>query len=105
MEQAQALKAAPVASLKPNQAFIVGRIDSHRTFEQSGKRVHEHRVIQPAEDEYSSPGAVLVHASYKLGGAGDDVKAHVHVTGWRDSYKDREGNSIQTARNALRVVE
>lgn len=102
MEQAQ--KAA-VPAIKPNQSFIMGRIDSVRKFEQGGKPVFEHRVIQPAADEYSSPGAVLVHASYKLGAAGEDVRAHVHVTGWRDQYKDREGNTIQTARNALRVVE
>lgn len=95
-----------MASLKPNQSVIVGRIDvAPRSFEQSGKRVFEHRVLQKAADEYSAPGAVLVHSSYKLGGAGDDITVLCQVTGWRDSYKDREGNSIQTARNALRVVE
>ena len=65
----------------------------------------EQRIVQKAADEYTAPGAVLLHSSYKLGAPGDDVGVQVWVTGWRDSYKDKMGETIQTARNALRVVE
>ena len=105
MEAVATKGAAIVPQLKPNQAFIMGRIDNVRNYEAGGKRVFEHRVLQPAEDAYSSPGAVLVQSPHKLGVAGDDVKVLCWATGWRDTYKDKDGMTIQTARNALRVVE
>ncbi|MFJ2989650.1 hypothetical protein ACIPF8_17430 [Collimonas sp. NPDC087041] len=96
---------APKQPLRPNQAVIVGRIDNVRQFEVQGKRTFETRVIQAAVDQYSSPSAVAVMSHTKLGNPGDDVQALVSVAGFRDNYKDREGGTVQTARNTLRVVE
>jgi hypothetical protein len=91
--------------LQGNQALIVGRIDAVRQFEASGKRVVETRVIQAAADQFSAPSAVAVQSSMKLGQAGDDVKVHVWCTGYRDSYKTKDGEVVQTARNVYRAVE
>jgi len=91
--------------LSMNQAVITGRIDAVRSFEVQGKRVFETRVMQAAPDQFSSPTAVAVQSSMKLGASGDDVKVHVQVMGYRDSYKTREGEVIHTARNVLRAVE
>jgi hypothetical protein len=92
-------------ALKPNQAVIIGRIDNVRTFDVQGKRTFETRVIQPAPDQFTSPSAVALMSHNKLGNAGDDVNVLVSVAGFRDNYKDKEGVSVQTARNTLRVVE
>lgn len=92
-------------AMKANQAVIVGRIDSVRQFEVQGKRTFETRVVQPAPDEFSSPTSVGILSLNKIGVAGDDVKVLVAVAGFKDSYKSKEGDSIQTARNTLRAVE
>jgi hypothetical protein len=88
-----------------NQSLIVGRIDAMRTFEVQGKRTFETRVVQAAPDQYSSPTAVAVQSFNKLGGKDDDVRVLVHCVGYRDSYKTREGEVVQTARNVFRAVE
>ncbi|PUA19021.1 single-stranded DNA-binding protein [Glaciimonas sp. PCH181] len=95
----------PKAPLKANQALVVGRIDNVRVFEVSGKRTFESRVMQPAPDSFTSPTAVAVMSHQKLGSPGDDVSVLVSVAGFRDHYKDKDGNAVQTARNTLRVVE
>jgi hypothetical protein len=92
-------------AMKPNQSVIVGRIDSVRQFEVQGKRTFETRVIQPAPDEFSSPTAVGILSLNRIGGTGDDVKVLVNVAGFKDSYKSKDGESVQTARNTLRAVE
>lgn len=91
-------------ALKPNQAFIVGRIDNVRAFEVKGKRTFETRIVQAAPDTFSSPTAVAVLSNIKVGSPGDDVQVHVNVAGFRDSYDGKDG-SVQTARNVLRAVE
>ncbi|WP_211453011.1 hypothetical protein [Collimonas antrihumi] len=96
---------APKQPLKANQTVIVGRIDNVRNFEVSGKNTFETRVIQAAADEYSSPSAVALMSHHRLGGSGDLVQVLVSVAGFRDSYKDKQGGTVQTARNTLRVVE
>lgn len=96
---------AAAAKLKANQAIIVGRIDAVRVFEVQGKRVFETRVVQAASDSYSSPTSVAVQSFAKLGSSGEDVQVHVQVQGYKDSYKTREGEVVQAARNVLRAVE
>ena len=98
-------QAAVKPAMKANQAVIVGRIDTVRQFEMQGKRTFETRVIQPAEDSFTSPTAVGIQSFNKLGSSGDDVKVLVSVQGFRDSYKDKGGDTVQTARNTLRAVE
>jgi hypothetical protein len=105
MEPSAVAKISKTASLKVNQAIISGRVDTVRTFEQQGKRVFEHRILLAAKDTFSNPSAVLVHSSFKIGAAGEDIEVPCDCSGWRDSYKDKEGNTIQTARNALKVCE
>lgn len=92
-------------SLQPNQAVIVGRIDSARTYEVQGKRTFETRVVQAAADQFSSPTSVAIQSFNRLGAVGDDVKVLVQVQGYKDSYKTREGEVVNTARNVLRAVE
>ena len=96
---------AQAAKLQANQALIVGRIDAMRTFEVQGKRTFETRIVQAAADQYSSPTSVAVQSHMKLGNAGDDVKVHVQVAGYKDSYKTGQGEVVNTARNVLRAVE
>jgi hypothetical protein len=103
-------QATAAAKLQPNQAVIVGRIDSVRSFDASGNRVFETRVIQPAVDSFSSPTAVAIQSRARIGQKDEDVKVLVHVSGYKDSYKskpDADGvvTHVQTARNVLRAVE
>lgn len=105
-EQAAAVAAPAKQALKPNQAWIVGRINHVGGFESQGKRIHEARVAIPAPDAYSMPGAVLVQSSHRIGQVGDDVKLLVEVTGFPDRFTNKgTGEVTQTARNVLRVVE
>lgn len=92
-------------SLKPNQILIAGRIDSIRTYDSQGRRTFEHRVVLPAVDQYTSPSYVLVQASLKLGAVGDDAKLICHVGGFRDRYKSKDGEFIETARMMLRAAD
>jgi len=96
---------AKAPGIQANQSMIVGRIDAVRAFEVQGKRTFETRVVQAAPDQFSSPTAVAVQSHNKLGQMGDDVRVLVQCVGYRDSYKTREGEVIQTARNVLRAVE
>lgn len=96
---------AQAAKLKANQAIVVGRIDNVRVYEVQGKRTFETRIVQAAADSYSSPTSVAVQSFSKLGSAGDDVQVHVQVQGYKDSYKTREGEVVNAARNVLRAVE
>lgn len=92
-------------SLKPNQILITGRIDSIRTYDSQGRRTFEHRVVLPAVDQYTSPSYVLVQAPLKLGAVGEDVKVICHVGGFRDRYKSKDGEFIETARMILRAAD
>lgn len=95
----------PLPKLQANQALVVGRIDAVRSFEVQGRRIFETRVMQAAPDQFSAPTAVAVQSAMKLGASGDDVKVHVQIMGYRDSYKTKDGEVVQTARNVLRAVE
>lgn len=95
----------PVPKLQPGQAYISGKIDTRRTFQAGGKNQVETRVMLPAADSYSSPAAVAVLSNHSLGNVGDEVQLIVECGGYRDSYKTREGDTVQTARNTLRAVE
>lgn len=92
-------------TLQANQSLIVGRVDTMRSFEVQGKRTFETRVVQAAADQFSSPTSVAIQSFNRLGAVGDDVKVLVHVQGYKDSYKTREGEVVNTARNVLRAVE
>ena len=100
---APAAKSAP--KLQAGQAYIAGKIDSRRQFQAQGKNQIETRVMLPAPDEYSSPATVAILSNYPLGAIGDEVQCLVQLGGYRDSYKTREGDTVQTARNVLRAVE
>jgi hypothetical protein len=97
----------PVAAqkLQANQSLIAGRIDSLRTYEVNGKRTFETRIVQAAPDAFSSPTSVAVQSFNRIGSVGDDVKVHVSCVGYKDSYKTKDGEIVQTARNVLRAVE
>lgn len=99
------VQALPTPKLQFNEAVVVGRVDASRSFEVRGKRVFETRVMQAAPDAFSAPTAIAVQSSMKLGAPGDDVKVHVQVVGYRDSYRTGDGEVVQTARNVLRAVE
>lgn len=92
-------------ALKPNQAFVKGRIDAVGTFEVAGKRLHESRVKIAAADEFSHPGAVMVQTTYKLGQAGDDISLLCEVTGFASSWTDKDGVVKPTSRILLRAIE
>lgn len=96
-------KAAP--KLQPGQAFLSGRILSARTFQAQGKNQVETCVTLPAIDQYSSPATVAIVSNTRLGAQGEDIQLLVQLGGYRDSYKTREGDPVQTARNVLRAVE
>lgn len=91
--------------MKPNQTLVMGRINHSAPFELKGQRMHETRIAIAAVDQYSMPGAVLVQSTYKLGAVGDDVKVLCDVSGFPDSFTDRQGEVKQTARNILRASE
>lgn len=94
-----------VPALKPNQAVIIGRVAHMRTYEVQGRRTFETTIIQAAADQFSSPTRVAIQSLNKLGNKDDDVQVHVHVQGYGDSYKTREGEVVNTARNVLKAVE
>lgn len=96
---------AKAPGLKANQAVLLGRIQSMRTYEVQGKRTFETVLIQAAADQYSSPTRVAIQSFNKLGNKDDDIQVHVHCVGYGDSYKTREGEVINTARNVYRAVE
>lgn len=93
-------------AMKANQAYVVGRINHVGGFDSNGKRVHEARIAIPAADAYSMPGAVMVQSGHRIGQVGDDVKLLVELTGFPDRFTNKTtGETTQTARNVLRVVE
>lgn len=94
-----------VPALKPNQAIVIGRIAHMRTYEMQGRRTFETTIIQAAPDSFSSPTRVAIQSANKLGNKDDDVTVHVQVQGYGDSYKTRDGEVVNTARNVLRAVE
>jgi hypothetical protein len=100
-----AAQVAKPPSLKPNQVLITGRIDSVRTYDSQGRRTFEHRVVLPAVDQYTSPSYVLVQAPLKLGAVGDDAKVICHLGGFRDRYRSKEGEFVETARMFLRAAD
>lgn len=88
-----------------NKALISGRIDAIRSYPtQNGDRF-ETRVIQPAPDSFSSPSAVAITSKKRIGAKGDDVNVVVTVAGFKDSWTDKQGEVMQTARNTLYAVE
>lgn len=100
---AVAAKAAP--KLKVGQAWLAGQIDSARQYEAQGRKQVETRVVLPAPDQYTAPSYIAVTSNARLGQVGDAVELIVELSGYRDSYKTREGDTVQTARNVLRAVE
>jgi hypothetical protein len=90
---------------RTNQVVITGRIDSNRNFEYQGKRMFEHRVILPAVDQFTQPSYVMVQAPHRLGTPGEDIKVICQVAGFRDRFKTKDGEYVETARMYLRAVD
>lgn len=110
MSVPETVSAKPIPQIKPNQVFIVGRVDHVRTFPVNGKKVFETRVIQPSADSFTSPTAVAVQSETRLGDVDEDVRVLCSVVGYKDTYKTRpdengEVKTVVTARNVLRAVE
>lgn len=68
---------APVSSAKTNIAIIEGVIDSIRDF----NGIYEVRVILPAADRYSKPGAALIKTARRIGTTGEEIKIGCKVCG------------------------
>lgn len=94
-------------TLKPGQAFLVGRIASRRK-SKDGKTVFTH-IQLPAPDEYSHPAFVEVASQAAIGVPGDEVRVMVRIGGSKRTFdgKDPGGEKVQvtTADNRLYVVE
>ena len=105
----EATASPPVANKpsvsKNNHVLITGRIDTVRSFELQGRRTFEHRVILPAVDQFTQPSYVMVQAPLKLGSPADDIKVICQVSGFRDRFKTKDGEFVETARMVLRAVD
>jgi hypothetical protein len=87
-------------SLKPGQAVLRGRVDSIRRHE---GRVYT-RLILPAPDQYSSPSLVEIESTETLGERDQDVSVVVRVGGYRNDFRNKEGDTIRSARITLVAV-
>lgn len=81
--------------MSANMAVIKGRI--YKVDQANGKFYHE--VQLPAVDEFSHPGWVKLVADKMLGAAGHDIACKATMSGFRRTFKRRdglEGSEIQT---------
>lgn len=93
--------AKPRQSLKPGQAFIIGRVSEVKRSENA-----TYTIIQtPAPDAFSHPGNHEVSSSRLIGKPGEDIEVVVQLGGYRRSYKNKHGETVATVDNVLRVVE
>lgn len=85
-----------------NQAMIAGRVASARKTE-SGNWLTI--INTPAPDAYSHPGQHEISSATKIGVPGEDVKVRVQLSGYKRSYKNKEGETVYTVDNRLSSVE
>lgn len=88
-------RVAAVAAPVPMRVFVVGRIESSRSYE--GKR-YTH-VLTPAPDAYSRPQLLEVRSKGKLGDKGDEISVSCVLGGFqRKAYqaKDAKTGEITT---------
>lgn len=91
----------PSQSMKPGQAFIIGRIAEVKRTENA-----TYTIIQtPAPDAYSHPGNHEVSSRRLLGKPGEEIRVLVQLTGYRRSYTDKHGERQSTVDNRLNAVE
>lgn len=91
----------PVPQLKPNQAYICGRVNEVKRSENGVYTI----VNSPAADSYSHPGNHEIASKALIGKPGEDVRVLVQLGGYRRSYKNKHGETVYTVDNTLRVVE
>lgn len=87
-------------ALGPNQAVVVGRVTDARKTEKGWVTI----IASPAPDSYSHPGQHEVWSESKLGTPGEDVRVRCQLSGYRRSYKDRNGETVYTVDNKLAAV-
>lgn len=88
-------------SLKPGQAFLVGRISDVKRTETA-----VYTIIQTAApDAYSHPGNHEVVSNRLIGKPGEDVRVVVSLKGYRRTYKNKHGENQLTVDNVLSVEE
>lgn len=101
MSAQESNQAKPTQSMKPGQAFIIGRIAEVKRTEN-----FTYTIIQtPAVDSYSSPGNHEVCSRRMLGKPGEDIRVLVQLSGYRRSYTDKHGEKQYTVDNRLNAVE
>ncbi len=90
-----AVPQSSLASVKPMQVLVKGRVDARRRYE---KTVYT-RVVTPAADPYSRPQTLEVRSAQPVGSVGDLVSLVCVVGGFsRKPYRitDRETGETQT---------
>lgn len=85
-----------------NQAMLSGRVASARKTE-SGNWLTI--INSPAPDAYSHPGQHEVSSASKIGVPGDDIKVRVQLSGFKRSYKNKEGETVYTVDNRLTAAD
>lgn len=90
-----------VPTLKPGQAYIVGRVSDIKKTDTA-----VYTIIQtPAPDAYSHPGNHEITSTRLIGRVGEDVKVVVTLGGFRRSYMNKHGEKVFTVDNVLRAAD
>lgn len=90
-----------VPTLKPGQAYIVGRVSEIKKTDNA-----VYTIIQtPAPDAYSHPGNHEITSTRLIGRVGEDVKVVVTLGGFRRSYNNKHGEKVFTVDNILRAAD
>lgn len=79
--------------VNPNECEIDGRIDAVDSYEGEFWT----RIILPAADSFSKPGACRVRSKRQLGRPGQDVTVLCRVHGFTRRWKDARGQLIEDA--------
>lgn len=100
MAEAVASNVSSLPSIKPGQVYLMGRIDNVERM----NSLFYTRLVLPAPDSFSHPGVVLVESKDRLGQAGDDLKVLCQVGGYRNDWKNKEGQDVKSARVTLKAL-
>lgn len=95
MAEAASVFPAPKNNTSPpvNTVMLDGRIDD--VVQVDGE--YWTRVILPAKDSYSKPGACRVRSKGPIGRPGNDVTIECEVTGFPRRWKDGKGMMVEDA--------
>ena len=89
------------SSLKPGQAYIVGRVSEVKRTENACYTI----VQTPAPDAWSHPGIHEIVSARLLGKPGEDIKVVVTLKGYRRTYKNKHGENQTIVDNSLSADE